>query len=99
MKFYTKQHNYYCGIDLHARSMYICILDSEGQVVFHKDAKTNPHALEKAIHPFLDGIVIAAECMFAWYWVADFCKDRNIPFVLGHALYMKAIQAANRKTV
>jgi len=22
----TKRHKYYCGIDLHARSMYICIL-------------------------------------------------------------------------
>jgi len=27
MKFYTKQHRYYCGIDLHARSKYVCILD------------------------------------------------------------------------
>ncbi len=26
MRFYTKQHRYYCGIDLHARRMYICIL-------------------------------------------------------------------------
>ena len=34
MKFYTKQHKYYCGIDLHARSMYVCILDSDGQVGF-----------------------------------------------------------------
>ena len=35
MKFYTKQHKYYCGIDLHARSMYVCVLDSEEEV-FHK---------------------------------------------------------------
>ena len=27
MRFYTKQHRYYCGIDLHARSMYVCVLD------------------------------------------------------------------------
>ena len=27
MRFYTKQHKFCCGIDLHARSMYICILD------------------------------------------------------------------------
>ena len=27
MRFYTAQHRYYCGIDLHARRMYICILE------------------------------------------------------------------------
>jgi len=26
MKFYTRQHKYYCGIDLHTKNMYICIL-------------------------------------------------------------------------
>ena len=28
MKFYTKQHNFYCGIDLHADAMYVCDLNS-----------------------------------------------------------------------
>ncbi len=26
MRFYTQQHAHYCGIDLHARTMYLCIL-------------------------------------------------------------------------
>jgi len=30
MRFYTNQHRYYCGIDLHARSMYVCVLDPLG---------------------------------------------------------------------
>ena len=30
MRCYTKQHQFYCGIDLHARSMYVCILDQAG---------------------------------------------------------------------
>jgi transposase len=97
MKFYTQQHAYYCGIDLHARSMYICILDSKGNVVFHKDVKTTPEELQKAIAPFQDNIVIGVECMFAWYWISDFCQDNNIAFVLGHALYMKAIHGGKAK--
>ena len=91
MKFYTQQHQFYCGIDLHARSMYVCILDSNGQVVFHKDLKTSPDVFLKAITPFLDDIVIGVECMFAWYWVSDFCHEKKLTFILGHALYMKAI--------
>ena len=97
MRFYAKQHNYYCGIDLHARTMYVCVLDSTGQVVLHKNMKANPKALAKAIKPFQDDLCIAVECMFAWYWVADFCEDNNIPFVLGHALYMKAIHGGKAK--
>ena len=27
MRFYTKPHQFYCGIDLHARTMYLCILN------------------------------------------------------------------------
>ena len=27
MNFYTRQHKHYCGIDLHAKAMYVCILD------------------------------------------------------------------------
>jgi hypothetical protein len=32
MKFYNKLHAYYCGIDLHAKTMYICIQDKNGEV-------------------------------------------------------------------
>ena len=97
MNFYKKQHNFYCGIDLHAKTMYICIIDSYGHVKLHKNIKTSTSELLKAITPFNNNLVIGVECMFAWYWIADFCEDHNINFVLGHALYMKAIHGAKAK--
>jgi transposase len=42
-------------------------------------------------------MVVAVECMFTWYWIADLCTRENIPFVLGHALYMKAIHGGKAK--
>jgi len=30
MNFYNNIHPYYCGIDLHARILYVCILDQDG---------------------------------------------------------------------
>jgi hypothetical protein len=30
MRFYTHEHRFYCGVDLHARTMYLCILDRRG---------------------------------------------------------------------
>ncbi len=78
MKFYTKTHKHYCGIDLHIKNLYVCILDQEGEVLIHKNIKANPKALMTLIKPFLDGLVIGVECMFSWYWVADFCEDNQI---------------------
>jgi len=37
MRFYTGQHRHYCGIDLHVKTMYVCILDAAGQVLVHRN--------------------------------------------------------------
>jgi transposase len=93
MNFYKhqNQHRFYCGVDLHARSMYLCILDRDGQFVLHREYVAERRVFLEAIGPFRNDLVVAAECMFAWYWLADLCAEHGIPFVLGHALYMKAI--------
>jgi len=97
MRFYTKEHKYYCGVDLHTRTMYICIINQQGKVLVHKNIKTNPDSLLKIISPFLPDMAMAVECIFTWYWLADFCTAHKIPFVLGHALYMKAIHGSKTK--
>ena len=97
MTFYTSQHKYYCGIDLHARSLYLCILDQEGNKLFHRNVRSHPDDLLKAVTPYMEDLVIAVECMFCWYWIADFCAANGIKFVLGHALYMKAIHGGKAK--
>ena len=97
MKFYTEQHSHYCGIDLHARTMYLCILNQAGAIVLHRNMKADPDSFLKAIAPFRDQIVVAVECIFTWYWLADLCAREGIAFVLGHALYMKAIHGGKAK--
>ncbi len=97
MDFYTKQHKHYCGIDLHARNMYVCIMNQAGKVVIHKNIKTKADVFKELISPFIEDIVVAVECMFTWYWLADFCSENDIEFVLGHALYMKAIHGGKAK--
>ena len=77
MNFYTQRHQYTCGIDLHARTMYLCILDRDGQIVFDRNLPSEPAALLKAIEPFREDLVIAAECIFTWYWLADWWLDNR----------------------
>jgi transposase len=97
MRFYTKPHQFYCGIDLHARTMYLCILNQDGEIVLHRNMKAAPEPFLRAVAPYRDGLVVAVECLFTWYWLAALCAQEGIPFVLGHALYMKAIHGGKAK--
>src|SRR5215211_1493253 len=82
MRFYTRQHSAYCGVDLHARSMYLCILDAAGTTLLHHNYPASPEAFLAAIAPCRADLVVGCECMFAWYWLADLCQREGIPFVL-----------------
>ncbi len=97
MRFYNRQHTYYCGIDLHVKTMYICILDAAGQVLVHRNVPSTPTALLELVAPYRGDLVVSAECMFTWYWLADVCAAEGITFVLGHALAMKAIHGGKAK--
>jgi transposase len=98
MRFYNQQHRFYGGVDLHARTLSLCVLDAVGHTVLQQTLPANPTAFLNAIAPFCEGLAVACECLFAWYWLADLCTDQGLPFVLGHALYMKAIHGAKAKT-
>jgi len=97
MRFYTKQHRYYCGIDLHARRMYICVLDADGQIRVHRNGPATPEHFLTTVAAYREDLVVAVECIFTWYWLADLCAQEGIAFVLGHALYMKAIHGGKAK--
>ena len=97
MRLYKHQHRFYCGIDLHARTLYLHVLDHDGKTHLEKNIVARPDTFLEAIQPFRDRLVVGAECMFAWYWLADLCEDERIPFVLGHALYMRMIHGGKSK--
>jgi len=97
MRFYTTTHTHSCGIDLHAKTLYLCILDREGQILLHKNIRSRPEPFLEAVAPYREDLVVAVECIFTWYWLADLCRREGIQFVLGHALYMKAIHGGKAK--
>ena len=97
MRFYTRQHRHYCGIDLHARSLYLCILDQAGTKLVHQKLACDREELLRVLRPYRKDLAVAVECLFCWYWVADLCAEEGIEFVLGHALFMKAIHGGKSK--
>jgi len=72
MQFYTQQHKHYCGIDLHARQMYLCILDAAGTVLLSRNIAATPQAFLAMVKAFREDLVVAVECMFTWYWLEQF---------------------------
>jgi hypothetical protein len=58
IRFYTSQHRFYCGIDLHARTMHLCILAHDGKVMLDRNLPCDFPTLLETIAPYRDGIVI-----------------------------------------
>ena len=79
--------------------MFLCVLDERGYPRLEKNIKTDPDLFLKTIAPYREDVVVAVECMFSWYWLADLCSRENIPFVLGHALSMKATHGGKANTI
>ena len=61
MRFYTKQHQFYGGIDLHARTMYVCVLNRDGEVLLHRHMKAAPEPFLKAMAPYREDLVVCVE--------------------------------------
>jgi transposase len=98
MRFYNGHHTFYGGIDLHKRSLYLCVIDENRDILVHRPIKNSrTDLLLKALEPYREDLAIAAESSYGWYWLADFCQDNDIHFVLGHALYMRAIHGGKVK--
>src|SRR5688572_402681 len=95
---YNQPHRFYCGVDLHARSLFAHVLDHKGRTVFEQDLPAGPAVFLRAIKPFRKDLVVGCECMFAWYWLADVCEAEGIPFALGHALAVKHIHQGKSKS-
>ena len=91
MQYYIERHGFTCGVDLHGRNLYLCVLDPDRKIVLHRRVDCDEEKLLRALAPYREDLVVGVECMFKWYWLADFCDEHGIPFVLGHALEMKAV--------
>jgi transposase len=93
----SQDTRFYAGVDLHARALFLVVLDRDGNTRFSRNLPAAPEPFLRAVEPFRDGLLVACECMHCWYWLADTCRDANIAFVLGHAWAMKAVHGCKTK--
>ena len=98
MKYYTSQTEFNCGVDLHSRQMYMCVMDRSGNILVHCNIPGNDFELFlKKVAPYRQDLTITCECTFNWYWFADACEEAGITFILSHALYLRSIHGGKHK--
>lgn len=98
MKYYKTTTKYNCGVDLHTRQMYICLMDRDGNILVHRNIKNNDFAFFlKLVEPYKHDLTVTCESCFVCFWLADACEDAGIKFVLAHALYVKTIAGNKHK--
>ena len=98
MKYYKTTTEYNCGIDLHSRQMYICLMDKEADIKVWCNIKGNDFDyFLKRVEPYRHDLTVCCESTFNWYWLADACMDADIEFVLGHALYLNSVRGGKHK--
>jgi transposase len=88
---------FYAGVDLHARALFVVVLDRDGRVAVANNLPANPDAFRRASAPFRDGLLVACECMHCCYGLADICRDHGLAFVRGHAGALKAVHGCPTK--
>ena len=77
--------------------MSLCLLNQDGEMLVHRNMPAGPDPFLNAIAPYREDLVVCVACIFTWYGLADRCAREGIPFVLGHALSMKAIHGGKAK--
>ena len=90
----------YVGIDLHARTSQLCVIDAEkGERIFERARVPNrlPLILE-LLGPYTGETSVAVESTFNWYWLVDGLEDAGYDVHLGHTLGNARITKAKVKT-
>lgn len=98
MRFLTATAASYAGVDLHARTLFVCVLDAAGTVRLARNLPARPEPFLAAVAPFRPDLLVGCECVHSWYWLADTCREHHIPFALGHAWAMKAVHGSKTKS-
>jgi transposase len=89
---------YYTGIDLHKFTSYLTTVDSLGNIICQQNLKNVDHNLVQYFNAIPGDHKTTVESTMTWYWLNDLLSSLNIPLVLAHAKYVKAIAYAKVKT-
>ena len=89
---------YYTGIDLHKFTSFLTTVESNGNIIKKDNIKNTTQNFIQYFNSIPGQHLATVESTMAWYWINDLLDSINIPMVLAHAKYVKAIAYAKVKT-
>jgi hypothetical protein len=67
MKYYCTTTEFNCGIDLHARQMYVCVMDRQGRKLVHCNVRNNDFEFFlKLVQPYRHSLPVCCESKTAF---------------------------------
>ncbi len=88
---------YYCGVDLHKRTMTVAVMDANGKMLTRKRIRNDMGAFLAAIAKYRHSISVAVESTFNWMWFVDCCRDHDLDIHLAHAYVMRLVHGSEHK--
>ncbi len=103
MRYAQINSKYVCGIDHHAREMYACVMNKQGEILFHRNMRTDFVQFKQKLPDF----AVGSESTYMYYWLADACRKEKysvlsracLSYVPKASLREKAFMAARPKPI
>ena len=89
---------FYCGIDLSARTSQVCVIDEDISVRVQEKAPNELHRITDLMEPYKGALRTVVESTFNWYWLVDGLQEAGYEVCLAHPFGLYMITAAKVKT-
>lgn len=95
----SKKPKQYVGLDVHKKTVYGYVMDVEGNKLFEKEFRTEPHELDMfLLNVKKDDSIVAIESCSCWQYVYDYLSDAGYNVVLAHPAGVEALKKLRRHT-
>ena len=89
---------YYYGIDLHARSSQICVIDEDLNIMVQQKVANDLSKILDLLTPYQHDVRIVVESTFNWDWLIDGLQAASFTVCLAHSYGLTMITGAKVKT-
>jgi transposase len=89
---------FYCGIDLSARTSQVCVIDEDISVRVQEKVPNELHRITDLMESYKGTLRSVVESTFNWYWLIDGLQEAGFEVCLAHPFGLYMITAAKVKT-
>jgi transposase len=89
---------FYCGIDLHAKDCFLCVIDDQDKIHLKSKVPNHLPGILDRLEAFPSRPSVVVESTLNWYWLVDGLEGAGFEVKLAHTLGLYMITGAKVKT-